>query len=161
MKSNTVYLLTGSNIGDSRAYLTQAFQSIGLNVGKVAKASSVYKTAPWGNTDQQDFYNQVLCVETALTAQDTLKAVLQAEKEMGRERHEKWAPRTIDIDVLFFNNEVIDEADLKVPHPLLHQRRFTLEPLNEIAPGLIHPVFHKSIHVLLEECEDNSVVEKL
>lgn len=160
-RENILYLLTGSNIGDSRAYLAQALRSVAANVGEVKKASSVYRTAPWGNTNQQDFYNQVLCVKTLLSAQQTLHAVLQAEKDMGRERHEKWAPRTIDIDILFYNDEVIDDPELKVPHPLLHKRRFTLEPLNEIASSLMHPVLHKSIHTLLEECEDSSVVEKL
>ncbi len=160
-EENTLYLLTGSNIGDARAYLKQALQAIVVNVGEVIKISSVYRTAPWGNTNQPDFYNQVLCVETTLSAQQALQTILQVEKDMGRERHEKWAPRIIDIDVLFFNNEVLDEPDLKVPHPLLHKRRFTLEPLHQIAPALVHPVFHKNIHALLEECEDNSVVEKL
>lgn len=161
MNFNQVYLLTGSNIGDSPAYLKQAFETISAKVGPIIQASSLYKTAPWGNTEQQDFYNQVLGVETNLTAEEVLHAVLIIEQEMGRERHVKWAPRTIDIDVLFYNNAVINEPELNVPHPLLHKRRFTLEPLNEIAPQLVHPVFDKSINTLLAECEDHSVVEKL
>lgn len=130
-------------------------------VGAVVQASSVYKTAPWGNTNQQDFYNQVLCVHTFFSAAEVLQKILSVETQMGRTRLEKWGPRLIDIDVLLFNDEVIEEDDLIVPHPFMHQRKFTLVPLNELAPQLIHPKLNNTIAELLQACPDDSLVEKL
>jgi 2-amino-4-hydroxy-6-hydroxymethyldihydropteridine diphosphokinase len=158
---NKVYLLTGSNVGDSSALLKEAKLAIQKQVGEIEAASQLYKTAPWGNTNQQDFLNQVLAVNTILSATDVLKIILNIELQMGRTREKKWAPRTIDIDILFFNNEFIQEDNLIVPHPLLHQRRFTLVPLAEIAPNYSHPLLHQSIFNLLQHCNDDSVVEKL
>ena len=158
---NKVYLLTGSNVGDSSALLKEAKLVIQKQVGEIEAASHLYKTAPWGNTNQQDFLNQVLAVNTILSATDVLKIILNIELQMGRTREKKWAPRTIDIDILFFNNEFIQEENLIVPHPLLHQRRFTLVPLAEIAPNYSHPLLHQSIFNLLQHCNDDSVVEKL
>ena len=157
---NKVYLLTGSNVGDSSALLKEAKLAIQKQVGEIEAASHLYKTAPWGNTNQQDFLNQVLAVNTILSATDVLKIILNIELQMGRTRKKKWAPRTIDIDILFFNNEFIQEENLIVPHPLLHQRRFTLVPLAEIAPNYSHPLLHQSIFNLLQHCNDDSVVEK-
>jgi 2-amino-4-hydroxy-6-hydroxymethyldihydropteridine diphosphokinase len=158
---NKVYLLTGSNVGDSSALLKEAKLAIQKKVGEIEAASHLYKTAPWGNTNQQDFLNQVLAVNTILSATDVLKIILNIELQMGRTREKKWAPRTIDIDILFFNNDFIQEDNLIVPHPLLHQRRFTLVPLAEIAPNYSHPLLHQSIFNLLQHCNDDSVVEKL
>ena len=156
-----VYLLTGSNVGNSKALLNQANLYIIQLVGEITAASSLYQTAPWGNTNQQHFLNQVLEVSTNLEAKEVLTTILNIEQQMGRTREEKWAPRTIDIDILFFNNNIINEHDLEIPHPLLHQRRFTLVPLAEIAPNYIHPLLHQTITNLLQHCSDNSVVEKL
>jgi 2-amino-4-hydroxy-6-hydroxymethyldihydropteridine diphosphokinase len=156
-----VYLLTGSNFGNSKALLNQAKLSVIQHIGAVTAASSLYQTAPWGNTNQQHFLNQVLEVSTNLASKEVLTTILNIEQQMGRTREEKWAPRTIDIDILFFNNNIIDEHDLKIPHPLLHQRRFTLVPLAEIAPNYIHPLLHQTVTNLLQHCSDNSVVEKL
>lgn len=158
---NKVYLLTGSNVGDSKALLNQAKLSIEEQVGAITAASSLYQTAPWGNTNQQHFLNQVLEVNTHLNAKEVLTTILAIEQQMGRVREAKWAPRTIDIDILFFNDAIISEDDLTVPHPLLHQRRFTLVPLAEIALDLIHPLLHQTIAQLLHQCSDDSVVEKL
>jgi 2-amino-4-hydroxy-6-hydroxymethyldihydropteridine diphosphokinase len=148
-------------VGDSSALLKEAKLAIQKKVGEIEAASHLYKTAPWGNTNQQDFLNQVLAVNTILSATDVLKIILNIELQMGRTREKKWAPRTIDIDILFFNNDFIQEDNLIVPHPLLHQRRFTLVPLAEIAPNYSHPLLHQSIFNILQHCNDDSVVEKL
>lgn len=148
-------------MGNSLQLLADAKQHISINIGRVEEVSSVYKTAPWGNTNQADFYNQVLKVITHLSPLHLLHAMMDIEQQMGRSRHQKWAPRTIDIDVLFVDDIVMNTPDLTLPHPLLHQRRFTLTPLAQIAGGFIHPVFKQSIFQLLQLCEDNSIVEKL
>lgn len=158
---HTVYLLTGSNIGDSTANLLNASILIHQRIGKIVDASSVYKTEPWGNKQQQDFLNQVLKVETMLSANEVMQNIFEAEKEMGRTRIHKWEPRIIDIDILFFDTIVINETHLKIPHPLLQNRMFTLIPLNELSPKLNHPVLNKSISQLLNECTDKGIVEKL
>ena len=128
---HTVYLLTGSNIGDSELNLLNASKFIQNQIGKVIASSHVYKTEPWGNKDQQLFLNQVLKVETELEPHQLLKTILEIENSMGRNRKIKWEPRIIDIDILFFNDEIIDQENLQIPHPLIHERRFTLIPLNK------------------------------
>lgn len=156
-----VFLLLGSNMGDQQDFLLKARDQIELRVGAVARASSFYQTAAWGNTDQADFINQVLQLETSLKPQQVLHAILEIEKELGRERLEKWGARTIDIDILFYDEEVITETDLKIPHPSLHQRAFTLVPLSEINPDWIHPVLKQNILELLNQLDDQLAVRKL
>ncbi len=158
---HNVYLLTGSNVGDSLALLNTAIKHINTQVGNVTLQSSIYKTAPWGNVNQQHFYNQVLLVQTTLSAHQVLQTILQIELDMGRVRELKWAPRTIDIDILFYDNLVMDEDDLTVPHPLLHLRKFTLQPMAELAANLVHPKLHATISQLLVSCPDTCLVEKL
>lgn len=158
---NTAYLLLGSNTGDSRLMLNHAAQYIWTTVGPIKNASAVYRTAAWGDHDQPDFLNRILVIETSFTAEQTLGLILLCEKHMGRARTFKNAPRIIDIDILFFNDEVIDSAELTIPHPEIQNRRFVLEPMAEIAPALIHPVFHKTLHQLLQECTDRLNVQKI
>ncbi len=155
---NTIYLLLGSNIGDSRYHLDTAISFIRSRVGTIVQQSSIYKTEPWGNKEQQDFLNQVLEVHTLLEPEEVLRQLLVIEQEMGRERMEKWGPRVIDIDILFYADSVMQTQRLTIPHPFLHERRFTLLPLDEIAPNFIHPVLHKTINELLSQCADGSVV---
>lgn len=141
----SVFLLLGSNIGQRAFFLESAIVEIDKRVGPIIKRSTVYETPAWGKTDEPDYLNQVLQVETLLKPQAVLQTILAIEKELGRERKEKWGSRTIDIDILFYGDEVINEPNLIVPHPQLHKRKFTLEPMAQIAPGFIHPVLNKSI----------------
>jgi len=157
---NKITLLTGSNIGNSLQYLQEAATMLSDEIGRINLTSSIYETAAWGNTNQSNFLNQVLVLETQLTAPVAMKTILQIEERMGRIRTEKNAPRIIDIDILFFNDEVIDESWLKIPHPLIGARRFVLTPLNEVMPNLIHPVSLKKIEQMLQECNDQLVVIK-
>lgn len=158
---NTAYLLIGGNLGNVRETFQNAIAAIGQKTGMVKKQSSLYETAAWGMENQPVFLNQALKVATDLSAKEVLKEVLKIEQELGRTRDEKFGPRIIDIDILFFNNDVIDEPDLKVPHPLLHKRNFVLFPLSEIAPELVHPVLQKNIRALLDESSDTLTVKKL
>lgn len=157
----TVFLLLGSNMGDRESFLFGARNAIELAVGPIIGVSSLYQTASWGKTDQPDFINQVLKVQTALLPDVVLDSILDIETQLGRLRSEKWSSRTIDIDILFYNQEEINKPDLKIPHPNLHQRAFTLVPLVEIEPECIHPVFNKSVSTLLEELNDPLSVQKL
>ena len=154
------YLLLGSNMGNSQKQLDIAQKHIEKKIGPIIRSSSLYQTAAWGRTDQPDFLNQVIIVETGLTAPATMEAILFIEKKMGRLRTEKNAPRIIDIDILFFNKAVINEAHLQVPHPQLQNRRFVLIPLNELSANFIHPVYQKTIHQLLRVCPDKLAVKK-
>lgn len=141
--------------------MQRAVNAITEKVGKVVLSSSLYETASWGRTDEPDYLNQVIQVETKMHAINVLDTILNIEKEMGRERIEKWGARTIDIDILFYNAEIISMPDLKVPHPELHRRRFTLEPMAEIAPDFIHPVLNESMLELKSSLSDNLMVKKL
>ncbi len=157
---NKTYLLLGSNMGNSKRQLSKAIGLIEKQIGKIVRQSGLYATAAWGNTNQPDFLNQVIIVQTKLTAVQTMQSILQIEKEMGRLRTVKNAPRIIDIDILFFNKEVIHTEELTVPHPQLQNRRFVLVPLNELSPNFKHPVFKKTIHQLFIHCHDKLNVKK-
>jgi 2-amino-4-hydroxy-6-hydroxymethyldihydropteridine diphosphokinase len=158
---NKAYLLTGGNVGDRYLYMQQARTNIEHICGQLLQVSALYETAPWGKTDQADFLNQVLLVETKLSPQALLKAILYIEEKGGRIRTEKYAPRTIDIDILFYNQMILEEPGLSIPHPRIAERRFVLEPLHEISPGFLHPVLEKTIHQLLVECTDELAVKKM
>lgn len=151
---NTAYLLLGSNIGNRENYLLQAAELIEKKIGKITSASSLYNTSAWGNENQNDFLNQAVRIKTNFSAEEVLKIILSIEKELGRERNTKWAARIIDIDILFFNQEIISSKDLTIPHPYLHERRFALIPINEIDPNFIHPILNKTVRILLEKCPD-------
>ncbi|TDE12466.1 2-amino-4-hydroxy-6-hydroxymethyldihydropteridine diphosphokinase [Dyadobacter psychrotolerans] len=155
---NTVYLLLGSNLGDRVQVMLSAAEMIQNEIGQIIRASSVYETAPWGVIDQPSFLNQVLAINTVLVSEEVLRLILSIEHELGRVRYERWGARVIDIDILFFQDLVVDSARLTIPHPRLHERRFTLTPLAEIAPDLVHPVLQKTISALLKDCQDDSHV---
>lgn len=154
------YLLTGGNIGDRIMNLEQACELIEKNTGTVLEKSNVYETAAWGVTEQDPFLNQVVLVSTTLPAEKLLDTLLYIEQQLGRKRIEKMGPRTIDIDILFYNSEIISSPHLTVPHPRIANRRFVLTPLNEIAPDFVHPVLKKTITELLEICPDQLEVKK-
>jgi len=157
---NTAYLLIGGNLGDRAAYLAEAINQISAQCGRVISTSSIYETAAWGNVNQPAFYNQAVKLVTILSPEALIERLLAIENEMGRVRTEKYGPRTIDLDILMINDIVIDTQTLTIPHPQLHNRRFALLPLHEIAPALHHPVLNKTIHELLLNCLDTLDVQK-
>lgn len=159
-KKYIAYLLTGSNLGNSLQYLQQAKTFIEKNCGKILSKSSYYKTAAWGFTEQPDFFNQVLMLETNLLPEKLMQELLNIEAEMGRKRIIKMGPRVIDIDILLIENFICNTTLLQVPHPQLCNRKFALVPLAEIAANVIHPVEKKSIAILLQQCSDNLDVQK-
>ena len=149
-----IFILTGSNLGNRLKFLETAKAELQERVGKLTQESSVYETAAWGKTDQADFLNQVLEFESELQPEEILQLNQEIEKEAGRNRKEKWGARELDIDILFYDNLVLNLPDLVVPHPQLHNRRFTLMPLAEIASYFEHPVFKKTVGELLKNCPD-------
>lgn len=151
---NTVYLLLGSNEGDRVDWLNQAIEQLQETCGRITQQSALYETAAWGIEDQPNFLNMALCISTTLAPTALLKNINIIESNLGRQRTLKWGQRTLDIDILFFNDDIINLPELIVPHPHLEKRRFALIPLNEIATALVHPVSNKTISQLLEECED-------
>lgn len=155
-----IYLLLGSNLGDRRALLENAKMEIEHNIGKVVQASSVYSTEAWGIENQADFLNQVVEVESGLSAALLLQNINEIEKKLGRVRYTKWHSRIIDIDILYYGNEIIHTDNLIVPHPENQNRNFVLVPMAEIAPNLIHPILLLSQEALLENCTDILDVKK-
>ncbi len=155
----TAYISLGSNIGDREAYLEKAIQILGSH-GKieVKRLSSIYETEPVGYTDQGEFLNMVIAVQTSLRPETLLHQCLQVEFDLGREREFKWGPRIIDLDVLLYEQETIETADLLIPHPRMQERAFVLIPLLEIAPGLEHPSFVAPLENLLDEIPDKEGV---
>ena len=148
------FLLLGTNLGDREKNLSTARNFIELNIGSIKTISSIYQTAPWGKSDQPAFLNQSVEVETALPPLQLLKEILDIERIMGRVRTVRWSERSIDIDIIFYGNAVINSKELTVPHPQLQARRFALVPLSEIAPQFIHPISNVTISELLEQCPD-------
>jgi 2-amino-4-hydroxy-6-hydroxymethyldihydropteridine diphosphokinase len=158
---NIAYLLIGGNEGDRTAYLQETTRRIQYPGSRLLRQSSLYETAAWGKTDQAPFLNQALALETPMDAPSLMKCLLATEEELGRVRKERYGSRTIDIDILFFNEDVIRLPWLTIPHPEVARRRFALAPLDEIASDYIHPILRKTIHELLAECPDQLEVKKL
>ncbi|WP_106529207.1 2-amino-4-hydroxy-6-hydroxymethyldihydropteridine diphosphokinase [Chitinophaga niastensis] len=152
---NTAILLIGGNLGDRTGNLHQAVQLIAATAGKIGKISALYQTAPWGAVDQPDYLNQALQLHTELDALTLLHTLLEIERKIGRIRQEKWGSRLIDIDLIFFNEEIISLPELKIPHPQMQFRQFVLVPLQEIIPDFVHPVLLKTINELHSICPDD------
>lgn len=158
---NQVYLLLGSNLGEREVVINKAIHLISKEIGPLVCKSSLYETEPWGNTDQPGFLNVALEVKTFLTAIEVLEQALRIEHELGRVRLERWGSRIIDIDIIFYNQDVIQVKDrLRVPHPELQNRRFVLEPLLEIAPDFVHPQLNQTVKELYISLADNASVQK-
>jgi 2-amino-4-hydroxy-6-hydroxymethyldihydropteridine diphosphokinase len=156
---NKVFFGIGTNLGDREKNLRDSIVKIEKHIGRVLSSSLVYETAPWGFDTEDDFLNMVTEVETSLTPGEVMKQILLIESMLGRERdQDRYSSRVIDIDILLYDDLVIDQKGLKVPHRLMHERRFVLVPFCEIAPDTIHPVLEKSMSVLLGECRDRSRV---
>lgn len=154
-----VFLGLGSNLGDKAEYLKAAKIRIEDSIGSVVAASAVYETEPWGFESEHEFLNQVLCIETNLSPSGLLGRILMIESQLGRIRCEnQFSSRSIDIDILLYNNEIVNETALRIPHPKMNERRFVLVPLAEIAPDLIHPGLNKSVEYLLKSCTDTAKV---
>ena len=151
-------LLLGANLGERAQTLHRAADLIAERIGLIVRQSKLYETAPWGITDQPSFLNQVILVETALAPEAVLEQTQAIEHELGRVQDVKWGARIIDIDLLYYDQQIIDSDRLTVPHPYLHERRFTLVPLAEVAPDFMHPVLQKTSLELLAECADASEV---
>ena len=158
---NLAYILMGGNLGDREENLRQARIAIEQKCGPITLVSALYETEAWGLQDQGAFLNQALELRTTMGAEDMLDTLLSIELSMGRVRDVKYGPRIIDIDIIFYNQEVVNLPRLVVPHPQLHLRRFALEALAEIASGYIHPIFNKTVSQLLAECTDTLAVNKL
>jgi 2-amino-4-hydroxy-6-hydroxymethyldihydropteridine diphosphokinase len=158
---NNAALLLGSNMGDREINLERACNEINDGLGKIIQRSSVYETEPWGNTEQDCFLNMVVIVNSSMEAEQMMEHIISIEEKLGRVRTKKWEPRIIDIDILFYDDEIISKKNLVVPHPDLHLRKFTLMPLAEVMPAYIHPVLKKSMAELLHEIKDPLDVKKI
>ena len=148
----------GTNQGNRLEHLKQARQLIEERLGKIKRVSPIYETAAWGLEDQADFLNQVILISSILNPTDVLQSALNIEAEIGRIRLKKWGPRIIDIDILFAENQVLNLDQLTLPHPLIQERNFVLQPLVDLSPNFVHPTLNKTMFQLLKESPDKQEI---
>lgn len=158
---NSIYILLGANLGSPIDQINEAKDFLIKKIGKLTAVSSIYESEAWGIEDQPIFYNQVIALETIHNPKECLEICQQIETQLGRVREVKWGARIIDIDILYYNSNIIDTKDLKIPHPYIQFRNFTLYPLTEIAPNYKHPELNKTNSQLLIESEDKLLVKKI
>lgn len=162
LDKTTAYLLLGSNLGDRKQLLSDALALIEERAGEIFAKSALYETEAWGKTDQPNFINLAVGIKTELSALNLLRVLLLIEAELGRVRQEKWGERLIDIDLIFYGEEILDEGDeLQVPHPQMQYRKFVLEPLAEIAPNFLHPIIRKTVIEILTTLADTLTVARI
>ncbi len=147
-------LSLGSNLGEPYRFLQNALEYLGAEYGKNVLISPVYQTSPWGMKEQPDFLNMAVAYETGLPVRDIFREIKAIETQVGRKPGQKWHAREIDIDIVFYGDQVVKENDLEIPHPKMSERLFVLKPLDDIIPNFNHPVLHKKVHELLLECSD-------
>jgi len=159
---NVAFLCLGGNMGNRLANLENARELITKAGIEIKALSGIYETQAWGGTTAPDYYNQCLKVETELLAFELMEKLLAIEKDLGRVRSsDKNLSRTMDIDILLYNDYIINDFNVEVPHPRMHLRQFVLKPLSEIAANVMHPVLHKTIGQLLLECRDTLTAKKI
>jgi 2-amino-4-hydroxy-6-hydroxymethyldihydropteridine diphosphokinase len=157
-----LYILLGGNLGDKQQVFSETRNRLSELLGEITAQSAIYETEPWGFKSDDLFWNQVLELKTNHSAEEILRLTQQIESDLGRvSKSNQYVSRTIDIDILFYGDQIISLENLIVPHPRIQERKFALVPLCEIAPDLIHPVFQKSIRQLLDECEDKLKVSPI
>jgi len=157
---NKVFFQLGSNLGNREQLLTEAISLISEEIGEVIISSPIYESSPWRVDGQDNYLNQVIQIKTKFSSTETLTKALDIEARLGRLRVEKWGERLIDIDIIFFNDEIIETSDLCIPHKHMHERNFVLVPLNDIAPLFIHSKYNKTVSQLLNESKDTEKVER-
>lgn len=155
-----VIFLLGSNLGNRQASIETAVRELSKEIGQPENMSSIFESSPWGKIDQPSFLNRVVSIRTSLDPFNVLQKCLHIEQSAGRVRTEHWGPRTIDIDILYFGNRIVDAPNLKIPHPGITERRFTLLPLCEIYPELIHPISGMTHLQMLAACPDQGEVSR-
>jgi 2-amino-4-hydroxy-6-hydroxymethyldihydropteridine diphosphokinase len=160
MSQHYAYILLGSNIGERINEINAAKAFIRQTGAIITAESAIYETTAWGDIPQADFLNQVIAIQTTLDPDALMKSLLEIEKRMGRTREQQMGPRTIDLDILYYDQMIYRSEWVIIPHPLLHERRFVLKPLSELIPTYIHPVLHTSNASLLDACRDNLEVKK-
>jgi len=157
-----LYILLGGNLGDKQLIFSETRKRLAEQLGRISRQSAIYETEPWGFESADMFWNQALEIETELSPEEILVRSHNIEHELGRIRQKnQYGSRVIDIDILFYGGQVINQERLTIPHPRIQDRKFVLVPLGEIAPELVHPVFQKTIEQLIEECTDQLAVKKL
>jgi len=158
-KKQKVFLQLGSNIGDRVCYLNLAKRFIVDEIGSVKNESRIYESAPWGVSSQDYYLNEIIEVNTVDDPYTVLKKILNIEKKIGRVRKKKWSSRIIDIDIIFYDNFIINNKNLTIPHEYMHKRNFVLFPLNEIAADFLHPIFKKTVNKLMLKCTDKNEIK--